>query len=103
MTIGFPAFHEEMWRPRWPIDANRVLAASQQLGWSFFVEHYGPVGFRWKLGTGMSFWSWGETVIVEPQPDNTVRVHSSCALVTQFLDFGRNRRNVEKLAETMGV
>jgi hypothetical protein len=103
MSFGFPAYHEEYFRPRQLPDGDMMYAVAGALGWSFSVEQIGPVGWRWRLGTSLSFWSWGEVVIVEPQPDNALRVRSNCALFTQCFDWGHNRRNVQRLAEMLQV
>jgi hypothetical protein len=103
VTFGFPAYHEEYWRPRFPLNGDMMFAVAGALGWAISVEQTGPVGWRWKLSTGLNFWSWGETVYVEPQPDSGVRVRSQCALFTQCIDWGRNQRNVRRLAEMLQI
>lgn len=52
--------------------------------------------------TRMSFLSWGENLSVSVDgagPQGTsVTVRSASVMPLQFIDYGRNRRNVEKLA-----
>ena len=103
MTFGFPAYHEEYWRPRYELTGDVMFGVAGALGWSIFVHQAGPLGWRWHMGTGLNFWSWGETVIVEPQPDGSFRARSQCALFTQCFDWGRNARNVRRLAEMLQI
>ncbi|MCZ7605968.1 MAG: hypothetical protein M5U25_07775 [Planctomycetota bacterium] len=101
MTFGFPAYHEELWFPRTVPTAELICAIANALGWGYAVENIGPVGWRWRLRAGLNFWSWGEVVLLEPQPDGGLRVRSSCALFTQCIDWGRNARNIRRLAELL--
>lgn len=52
--------------------------------------------------TGMSLGSWGENLTVsvnDAGPQGTsVTVRSASVMPLQFIDYGKNRRNVEKLA-----
>ena len=61
-------------------------------------------GRQYMDGTvGWSAWSWGERiqVWVRPgSPETSVTVESKCRLRTQFIDWGRNRRNVDRLLKT---
>jgi hypothetical protein len=45
----------------------------------------------------LNIWSWTEKVIVNIDDCGHVRVESKCTLPTQVVDWGKNRRNVEKI------
>lgn len=53
---------------------------------------------------GLSWASWGETVtatIGHGPRGAVVQLHSASALPTTLVDFGRNRKNLEKVVEAM--
>lgn len=53
---------------------------------------------------GMSWASWGEQVsatIGHGPQGAVVQLHSQSALPTTLIDFGRNRKNLEKVVEAM--
>ena len=95
MAFGFPAYHEE--RVRFRCSDSELLDAAEEaledLGWS---PH--PVG-KWRLraSTGISLWSWGERITVEVERDGRLFVRSACIFPTQCIDWGRNRKNIERL------
>lgn len=60
------------------------------------------------MGHGVSMTSWGEniTVTLNPvQPEGTTKVDilSQCALPTQVIDWGKNKKLVHKLFEYLGI
>src|SRR5262249_50644319 len=77
MAFASPAYAEEV--ARYDCDRDDLMDAAERaldvLGWSG-----GPAGpWRLSTGTGISFWSWGETVTVEVRRDSSVHVRSQCA------------------------
>jgi hypothetical protein len=94
MAFGFPAYHEE----EVDYDVSRgelmdaALAALEELGWK------GRESGRWRISssTGVSLWSWGETIIIHVTRDSTLHIRSECALPTQCLDWGRNQSVVRR-------
>ena len=48
-----------------------------------------------------SFWSWGETVDIHIQESQEVEMTSSCNLPFQFIDWGKNKANINKLFNHM--
>jgi len=95
MASGFPAYHTEHYSagtaatPDLRKAARGTLAA---LSWSLREETHDRI-----IGsTSMNIRSWGEKVLINFLPDNSISVTSKCALPTQFLDWGKNKANVVK-------
>lgn len=72
---------------------KRCYDAMQSLGW--IVSHTNESGIQGTVS--MSMWSWGERISVRILNEQQVEVRSASALATQFIDWGRNRKNVEQL------
>jgi hypothetical protein len=45
----------------------------------------------------ISFWSWGETLVVNVRSDGTVFIRSECIFPLQIIDWGKNRQNCHTL------
>lgn len=75
-----------------------ALEASQQLKWN--IEEISPEGILFEVPMGMQ--SHGEEVIltINDTSEGEVAVHSQCVSV-QFVDYGKNRKNIQKLQEAM--
>lgn len=75
-----------------------ALEASQKLEWN--IEEVTPEGARFEVPFNM--YSHGEeiTFTIEPGSDGEVSVRSQSSSV-QFVDYGKNRKNIQKLRETM--
>ncbi len=72
---------------------SRTWRAFKILGWTVNTTHsHGIEG-----NIPMSLMSWGERISVQLVNDGQAQVRSASALPTQVIDFGRNRKNVEKL------
>ncbi len=100
MAFGFPAYHEERARYSEPPDElmDAIDAALAELHWS------GSQSGRWRFtaSTGVSFWSWGEGVTIDLDPeDGELFVRSQCSFPTQCFDWGRNHNNVRKLLDAI--
>lgn len=98
MAFGFPAHHEEELTVPTAIGGEGLLAALSGLGWTGAAT---PDGSTWRGSTGMSLSSWGERIVIRWTSGTTVHVRSECVLPTQCIDWGRNRRNVERLREAL--
>ncbi len=92
MAIGFPARHRQRERFRHTGDELQRLArdAVGELGWTVLRDEQGLIELRVRI----NFWSWGELVAIQIG-DGFVDVLSRCRAPTQFIDWGRNQRNVE--------
>lgn len=68
---------------------------------------YGNGGAWLQIKHGISFTSWGEniTVILTPvgMEQTSVLIRSECALPTQIIDWGKNKKNVEKLIQYLAA
>ncbi len=75
-----------------------ALEASLKLEWN--IEEVTPEGARFEVPFNM--YSHGEeiTFTIEPGSDGKVAVRSQSSSV-QFVDYGKNRKNIQKLRETM--
>ena len=75
-----------------------ALEASQKLEWN--IEEVTPEGARFEVPFNM--YSHGEeiTFTIEPGSDGEVAVRSQSSSV-QIVDYGKNRKNIQKLRETM--
>lgn len=90
MTFSFPAFHEQILPGAHSIEA--VEAALRKVGWQNIQRQGDTVICR----IGMNLYSFGETLDIVLAPGYAV-LRSACILPTQCLDWGKNRRNIEKL------
>lgn len=94
MTFGFPAYHTEQCAigatvPDWHSVVKETFGA---LSWSVREETRDEI-----VGsTSLNLRSWGEKVLVKSLPDNTISVTSKCALPTQCMDWGKNKKNVRR-------
>jgi hypothetical protein len=95
MSFGFPASHTRITH----LDAGSdkipeiILEALENLGWS--ITSTRPKYIAAKVG--VTLLSWGEKIKVRFRPDGTVSVTSKCALFTQCVDWGKNKKNVDTL------
>lgn len=75
-----------------------ALEASLQLKWN--IEEVSPEGILFEVPMGLH--SHGEEVIltINDTSEGEVAVHSQCVSI-QFVDYGKNRKNIQKLQEAM--
>ena len=74
--------------------AAEVLAAIPKAGNVSLI----PPVVRGDIGVGMM--SWGEKVtitVAEAPGGSSVHIHSKCSFPLQLVDYGKNRKNVEKI------
>jgi hypothetical protein len=93
MTFGFPAHfadsrpsqlqHEEL--------VCLVRAALDELGWRYEFASRSEV-----RASTSSLKVLGEILRIEILPDGVVMVESKCGLPSQCLDWGKNKRNVQR-------
>src|SRR6185295_18799137 len=99
MAFGFPAYHTESCTPK-PADGDvktAVKEAIERLSWKIKEETSDEI----KASTSINFWSWGEKVTIEFDPDGSVVITSKCSMPTQCIDWGKNKRNVQKLIDEL--
>jgi hypothetical protein len=95
MTFSFPAFHEQILPGAHTAEA--VEAAMRKAGWQDIRHHGGTVICK----IGLNIFSFGETMAITLAPGHAV-LRSTCILATQCLDWGKNRRNIDKLVSVLG-
>jgi hypothetical protein len=44
----------------------------------------------------LNIWSWTEEIVVEVQESGSIYMESRCYIPTQVVDWGKNKKNVEK-------
>jgi hypothetical protein len=94
MAFGFPAHHMEQLGVIPPQQTIKDVLAS--LRWK--VRSEAPAKIT--ASTSVNLWSWGERVVIEFFNDG-ILVTSSCALPTQCIDWGKNKRNVKKFINAL--
>jgi hypothetical protein len=94
MAFGFPAHHEDEVTHK-GITANAlrdcITEVVDELSWGADEDED-----LWLGSTGLTLWSYGETVTIERHAGGRITMRSECKLVTHCFDFGRNKRNVEE-------
>ena len=98
MAFGFPAHHVEVA----DLEVDRVTAreaiceAFLELEWKYEVIDVD----NYRGWVRISGESWGEKVEVSIIDGDVLKVTSACRLITQCLDYGKNRRNVSNFLRT---
>lgn len=96
MAIGFPAYHEVDLSHSFD-DKEIALCLTRdtflEMNWREWVEYKNNYILDYK-GLHMPM-TLGERMIVKIK-DKHLSIRSESVLVTQFLDFGKNKRNVEE-------
>ncbi|PID90276.1 MAG: hypothetical protein CSA97_03735, partial [Bacteroidetes bacterium] len=92
MAFGFPPKHREEFKHGYGPEEFFALVAetADALNWG----QYPATGNRWVILTKTTFLSWGEEVVVDFE-EGVARIESHCS-GTQMMDWGKNRRNVER-------
>ncbi len=90
MTFAFPAYHETT-VPGFKT-AEAIEAGMRKAGWREVQRQGSTITCK----VGFNLWSFGETMAITLAPTHAV-LRSTCILPTQCVDWGKNRRNVQKL------
>jgi hypothetical protein len=99
MAFGFPAYHSETFASSGTANLRAAVTDSlEALGWPVRTNE----ATRIIAATGMGVRSFGEKLVIEFVGPESVAITSRCALVTQCLDWGKNKSNVEKLCTELG-
>ncbi len=64
-----------------------------------------PATKIYTASTGMSFSSYGEDLMIAVMPTvkgSAVRIRSECSMPTQVIDYGRNKKNIDRFAQELG-
>ncbi len=94
MAFGFPAYHSEIFSPGGNgVDLRAaVKEALAALCWP--VKQESPDAIVAIIG--LSFWSWGEKVIIRFLPDHILALRSECIFPLQSIDWGKNKKNIRR-------
>jgi hypothetical protein len=103
VTFGFPAFHEEDFTFSFPVTNDWIVYACQTAGLGPVRWGHGARGGAWYVAPAVSVFSWGEQIVIAPLAPNVVRIRSECSLPTQCIDWGKNKKNVMRLIQTLWV
>lgn len=98
MTMGFPAYHQQQLEVPAAFTPADVLTAMTAAGWTGSISADGSTV---ECSSGLNLWSWAEKITVRRLGPTSLHIRSQCALPTQCFDWGRNARNVRKLAEAI--
>lgn len=94
MTIGLPAYHTE----DYTIETNcddinlAIITTLKKLQWKYVEASKNKLVASVKI----SFESFGEKVTIQIIAPDSISITSKCRHPIQWLDFGRNKRNVDK-------
>ncbi len=99
MAIGFPAYHTEEY----------ATDLRERDLWEFVQDTLDYLNWRIKktsrdeivASVPVSFFSWGERITIEFLGRGELRVTSRCAMPTQWIDWGKNKGNVEKFLDEL--
>ena len=101
MAFGFPAYHESTrkFNLKSAVLAGAVENTLTDLGWELSRD---ASGTQFNARTGWSVWSYlGEKMKIEIRPDGNIWVRSECGSPIQCIDYGKNRKNVEKFFDAL--
>ncbi len=101
MSYGFPAYHSEVYSAgtgKYTDLRAAVKATLAAVSWSTKEE----TGAHILAATRMGLRSWGERVLIDFLPDNSIRVTSKCVFPLQVVDWGKNKANVARFIAEIG-
>lgn len=95
MAFGFPAYHEA--KIGLNIPREEVMGFMEpiigSLSWS--IREYSQNHMLISSKVGMK--SWGEKIRITILPSGILQIRSECSLPTQCFDWGKNKKNVNRL------
>jgi hypothetical protein len=98
MAFGFPASHHVVVSdiPLGTDIARSVGSALSRIGWNPTVDKN-----VYRASTNLTLGSTGEKITVEVLPNKTIKITSKSSIIFQLLDFGKNKRNVDKFIQEL--
>ena len=107
MTFGFPAYHIQRFNFRCSNLKVCVKAALRQTNWNWNDETEFTEKSKFKplitAKSGMTIWSFGETIQITFIDKKTVEIQSKCNAPTQMFDWGKNEKNVNTLVDLIEI
>jgi len=93
MAFGFPARFTES--RKFFLQEDELVAVAESalgnLGWPYEVLG----GKEFQARVQLSGWSWGEVLNAKILPGGVIQAESKSVYLGQWVDFGKNRRNIE--------
>lgn len=98
MAFGFPASYQLVVTsiPKDTDIKRSVGSALSRIGWNPTVDKN-----TFKASTNLSMGSSGEKITVEILPNKSIKITSKSAIFLQLIDFGKNKRNVDRFMEEL--
>mgnify|MGYP001219080085 CR=1 FL=1 len=107
MSIGLPAYHIQRFDFRCSNLKVCVKAALGQTDWNWNDETAFMAKSKFKpfitAKSGLTIWSYGETIQITFIDKNTIEIQSKCNFPTQIFDWGKNEENVHTLANLIEI
>jgi hypothetical protein len=107
MSIGFPAYHIQRFNFRCSNLKVCVKAALRQTNWNWNDETTFTEKSKFKplitAKSGITIWSFGETIQITFIDKNTIEIQSKCNFPTQMFDWGKNEKNVHTLVDLIEI
>lgn len=100
MAFGFPAYHTERYTGTGKAEDVRAAVRStlKELAWSIRDEKSDGI----TASVSISLMSWGERIVVNFLPNDSISVTSKCAYPLQCMDWGRMRPTFAGLCRRSG-
>jgi hypothetical protein len=98
MAFGFPASYQLVVSniPKDTDIIRSVGSALSRIGWNPTLEKN-----IYRASTNLSMGSSGEKITVEILPNKSIKITSKSSVIFQLLDFGKNKRNVDRFLEEL--
>ncbi len=93
MAFGFPAYHTNQYSTGTAKSDDLRIAVKETfntLSWKVKEESQDLI----IASVSYNFRSWGEKVLINFLPNNSISITSKCVLPTQCFDWGKNKANV---------
>lgn len=93
MAIGFPAYHKDRKALKLSVEATKAIAIEVLIDfeWTDIGEH--PFALDYKTTGGIM--TNGERLYINIT-ETEIILRSECLFMSQFLDFGKNKANIDK-------
>jgi len=98
MAFGFPASYQLVVSsiPKDTDIIRSVGSALSRIGWNPSLDKN-----TYKASTNLSMGSSGEKITVEILANKSIKITSKCSVIFQLVDFGRNKRNIDRFLEEL--
>ncbi len=98
MALGLPSYYKKVLDQSTVSDFRERLDASLDT-LPFTVKR--KDADKVVLKAGWSVWSWGENIKIDFSDNKSVTIISKCVFPLQWIDYGKNKENVELLIQNL--